>query len=153
MIERISYVARTAYAVPLLALAMCAGAAACGPQQTPVRGDSKPAAPDPCADAVCTRTLSAGDSIRPRAEHGIESFTVDRVENGSVHWTARFHGGNVAIAASGGRTTNSSCGNGVCHGEFRGDSGTLKMNRVTVRFVDIAQDSVTVRLSRPPVDR
>lgn len=139
--------------MPLLALALCAGAAACGPQQTASLDDSKPPKPDPCADAACTRTLFAGDSIRPRPEHGIESFTVDRVENGSVHWTARFRGGNVAISASGARTTNSSCANGVCSGEFRGDSGTLKLNRVTVRFVDVAPDSVTVRLSRPPVQR
>lgn len=153
MFERISYAARTVHAVPLLALALCAGAAACGPQHTVVREDSKPPEQDPCADAACTRTLAAGDSIRPSPEHGIRAFTVDRIENGTVHWTARFSGGNVAISASGARNTNSSCMDGMCRGKFHGSSGTLKMNDVTVRFVDIAPDSVTVRLSHPAAGR
>ena len=147
MFERISPSVRTAFAVPLLALALCAGATACGTQQTATRTDSKPPAPDPCADAMCTRTLGAGDSIRPLPEHGIESFTVDRIEAGSVDWTVRFNSGNVAISASG-ASTKSSCSNGVCSGEFRGQSGTLKLNRVEVHFMNVTPNSVTVRLSR-----
>ncbi|NLU74912.1 hypothetical protein HCC61_19900 [Streptomyces sp. HNM0575] len=100
-----------------------------------------------CEDAECEVELSAGDELHPRSSHGVDEFTVEKIEDHVITWTAAFSGGRVSMSAKGAQVSSTSCSNGSCGGRLGRTRGSLEMNGVTMEFTSIGEDSAVARIS------
>jgi hypothetical protein len=98
-----------------------------------------------CADARCEVEVAAGSTLRPPSSYGIERFTVKQIKDGTITWTAVFHGGSM-VQSQGFRGSDVNCTNNDCYGDVRGSGGTLRLNDLDVTFTAVGQDRAVVRV-------
>ncbi|QPP06462.1 hypothetical protein G4Z16_08690 [Streptomyces bathyalis] len=100
-----------------------------------------------CSDGDCEVELSKGDEIQPPSSYGVDKFTVQKIEDHVITWTAGFSGGRVSTSARGAQNSSTSCTNGSCSGNLGKSKGKIEINRLVIEFTSIGDDRAVARIS------